>query len=240
MQKENINTKLNIKKYVDLVNDRLFDLVNDLKEKGITQNKQAADMGISPASLTKYLKGEDIPNGITIIKMSKYYKVSADYLLGLSTSKSSNIQDRKIADELGLSDKCIKKLKYKTTITENDYEYNYNKVIDFLVDTDIPRIIANYWHFALNDEENEKFNKIKRNRGIAYHFDNNDNSLKITNTKIWVSDDINSFDWFSKLEKRQNESFIKLVELQDSLRYNKDIYLKGLGINDGEHSSTQE
>ena len=53
------------------------------KAKGISQEQAAADLGISVRALQNYEYGQREPNVAMIIKLAKYYGVTADYLLDL-------------------------------------------------------------------------------------------------------------------------------------------------------------
>lgn len=57
------------------------------KEKGISQKQAANDLGISQALLSHYEKGIRECGLNFIVKCSKYYEVSSDYLLGLSPDR---------------------------------------------------------------------------------------------------------------------------------------------------------
>jgi transcriptional regulator with XRE-family HTH domain len=52
-------------------------------ERGIGQNKLAEDLRLSNASISYWETGKQIPSAEVIYKLSKYFNVSADYLLGL-------------------------------------------------------------------------------------------------------------------------------------------------------------
>ncbi len=52
-------------------------------ERGIGQNKLAEDLCLSNASISYWETGKQIPSAEVIYKLSKYFNVSADYLLGL-------------------------------------------------------------------------------------------------------------------------------------------------------------
>ena len=54
------------------------------QEKGVSQRKAAADLGISQALLSHYENGIREPGLAFVTKACDYYHVSADYLLGLS------------------------------------------------------------------------------------------------------------------------------------------------------------
>lgn len=58
------------------------------KERGISQKKAAADLGISQALLSHYEKGIRECGLDFVIKCSEYYGVTTDYLLGVSKSRT--------------------------------------------------------------------------------------------------------------------------------------------------------
>lgn len=58
------------------------------KERGISQKKAAGDLGISQALLSHYEKGIRECGLDFVIRCSAYYGVTADYLLGISSSRN--------------------------------------------------------------------------------------------------------------------------------------------------------
>lgn len=58
------------------------------KERGISQKKASADLGISQALLSHYEKGIRECGLDFVIKCSEYYGVTTDYLLGVSESRN--------------------------------------------------------------------------------------------------------------------------------------------------------
>ena len=74
------------------------------KKKGISQKQAAKDLGISQALLSHYEKGIRECGLDLLIKLSKYYEVSCDELLGVSRSSDTVSKDvlsslKKIAKE---------------------------------------------------------------------------------------------------------------------------------------------
>lgn len=63
------------------------------KERGISQKKAATDLGISQALLSHYEKGIRECGLDFVIKCSKYYGVTTDYLLGVSESRNGMSDD---------------------------------------------------------------------------------------------------------------------------------------------------
>lgn len=57
------------------------------KEKGVSQKQAAADLGISQALLSHYEKGIRECGLDFLVKVSSYYGVSTDYLLGISPDR---------------------------------------------------------------------------------------------------------------------------------------------------------
>lgn len=57
------------------------------QEKGLSQRKAAADLGISQALLSHYENGIREPGLAFVVKVGDYYHVSADYLLGRTLSR---------------------------------------------------------------------------------------------------------------------------------------------------------
>lgn len=67
------------------------------QEKGISQRKAAAELGISQALLSHYENGIREPGLHFVVKVCSYYHVSADYLLGRTLDRDGAMID---AEEL--------------------------------------------------------------------------------------------------------------------------------------------
>jgi len=59
------------------------------RERGLSQRKAAADLGISQAQLSHYENGAREPGLNFVCRACDYYGVTADYLLGRPNSGSS-------------------------------------------------------------------------------------------------------------------------------------------------------
>lgn len=53
-------------------------------EKNLSLIELSKETGLSKSALCYWEKGERIPNAVAIIKLAKFFNVSADYLLGLT------------------------------------------------------------------------------------------------------------------------------------------------------------
>lgn len=82
--------------------NRFRELLNEYKEDHpqTTQAQIAATLGLTPQAFSYYLKGRE-PNYTTLIKLSDFFNVSVDYLIGKSDYK--NATQKLNAQSLGLS-----------------------------------------------------------------------------------------------------------------------------------------
>lgn len=87
---------------------RLRDLMNEF---GTTQKNLAEYTGITRQAIAQYMEGSVQPNVERLYKIAKFFHVSADYLLGITDQRTSNLDDKAIHEAIGLSDKAIEKLK---------------------------------------------------------------------------------------------------------------------------------
>lgn len=105
------------------------------RERGISQKKAAADLGISQALLSHYEKGIRECGLDFVIKCSKYYNVTTDYLLGVSENRNgintdvlSSIENAGGKNVRILSQSTKYLLDMATTVTDGkktNYVYDY-------------------------------------------------------------------------------------------------------------------
>lgn len=63
-----------------------------LREKAdISQKQLATRIGVSPSLISAYELGTRLPSYDNLIKISHYFKVSTDYLLGVERTKSLDL-----------------------------------------------------------------------------------------------------------------------------------------------------
>lgn len=63
-----------------------------LTEKQLSQKQLAYESGLTEAAISRYIKGDRVPNTATLLKIAKALQVSADTLLGSSEPALSEIQ----------------------------------------------------------------------------------------------------------------------------------------------------
>ena len=60
------------------------------KEFGLTQDKIAADLGLTPSGYRCYEQGKGFPDVPRLYKLAEYFDVSIDYLLGRTDRREVN------------------------------------------------------------------------------------------------------------------------------------------------------
>ena len=78
-----------------------------MKEKGIIQQQLADELHTSRQAVSLYLTGQTIPPLDKLLLIVKFLNVSADYLLGLSDVKSTDIKVKEICELTGLNEVSI-------------------------------------------------------------------------------------------------------------------------------------
>lgn len=59
--------------------ERILEL---MKEKGVTAPRLSQDLNLSNSAVADWKRGKGKPSADTIVKLSEYFEVSSDYLLG--------------------------------------------------------------------------------------------------------------------------------------------------------------
>ncbi len=100
-------------------------LLNLRKEKGISQKKAASDLGISQALLSHYEKGIRECGLNFVLKVSRYYDVSCDFILGAdknnNTKKTPTYkypEEKILSQSINILFSCLKKIGSKALLKE--------------------------------------------------------------------------------------------------------------------------
>lgn len=94
--------------FTNVFKDRLKELID---KSEFNQREVAEEIGISKQTISFYVNGKRLPDIDTVYKLSKFFQISSDYLLGLSDVHSFDLDVKAIHETIGLSDKAIEKLK---------------------------------------------------------------------------------------------------------------------------------
>lgn len=78
---------------------------NNLKsliiDEHITQNKLAQKIGYTQRAVSKWVNGQAEPTESAIVKCAKYFEVSTDYLLGLTSDDGAKLYSAPTASTMG-------------------------------------------------------------------------------------------------------------------------------------------
>jgi len=113
-----------------------------LREKaGLNQSQLADKLCVSRGSISFYENGDRIPDIEFLCKVSEYFDVSADWLLGLSDVKSLDVDIKGISEKTGLSEKAATKLKQLNSDSVGNIAKGYtvtsNSILDDLICSDL-------------------------------------------------------------------------------------------------------
>lgn len=81
-----------------------------LEERGVTQTEIASFIGCTRQAISLYVTGQSTPDINILTKISNYFHVSADYLLGLTDVKTTDINVRSICEYLHITEECVHQL----------------------------------------------------------------------------------------------------------------------------------
>lgn len=183
-----------------------------------TLQEVSSAIGITRVAMGYYEKGERKPDIEILYKIADFYKVSADYLIGITDVKTPDIETKAIANDIGLSENAINILK-----TENNIGYKrILKCIDVLIRDmhyradgknyrPFMELFTNYMHFT---GDKKKVYSLKQNGDISPA-----KPTAIENGKAFYSGNNIYMD-----SKRLEAMF--LLEMENTLKIIKEEYEK--------------
>lgn len=93
-------------------NDSFANKLKQLREKeGLSQTQLANKLNISRGSISYYENKERLPDIDVLLRICKYFNVSADYLIGLSDVASLDTDVQAVCQYTGLSEDSVKRLR---------------------------------------------------------------------------------------------------------------------------------
>ena len=113
----------------------------ELREKrNITQQTLADDLKITRQSLSLYEKAERTVNIDLLVKIAKYFDVSADYLLGFSNASTTDTDIQFVCNYTGLSEFAVRDIMQMLSDEEK------NILSDIIEDSSLLNIIWGLYH----------------------------------------------------------------------------------------------
>lgn len=86
---------------------RLYQLMD---EKGVSRSALGNAVGVTRQSIAQYLDGNTQPNAEKLCAIADFFNVSADYLLGRTDCRSSDIDMQEICKKTGLWPEAVERL----------------------------------------------------------------------------------------------------------------------------------
>lgn len=115
-------------------------------EQGLNYSQLASIFNKTEGAIRAWESGRTKPDADTLIKISNYFEVSVDYLLGLRNTR--NAENEAIVADLGLTEECIENIK-KCVHTQIDI----NRFISSPLFFELVRYLTIYWHIYDDDKE---------------------------------------------------------------------------------------
>ena len=78
-----------------------------MREKGLKQKNLADELGVKRQTVSLYMTGQSMPDAEQLKNIAVFFDVSADWLLGISNTKSIDIDTKMICKYTGLSEECV-------------------------------------------------------------------------------------------------------------------------------------
>lgn len=121
--------------------------LKSLRERaGLNQSQLADKLDVSRGSISFYENKDRIPDVVFLYKVSEYFGVSTDWLLGLHESPSMSVEDQAITERLGLSALSIDILEQV-----HSYSNELADVLNLLIEEEFP--IHALWETTLDEHD---------------------------------------------------------------------------------------
>lgn len=148
-----------------------------------TQQEIADKIGTSRQNVGKWISGTTSPDILALSKIACAYKVSTDYLLGLTPNKTSDPKLQEVQEYTGLSERSIENICQLTKCGKNvDILLEYDKlndIVELLNQIRIINIIKRYFSMRINgDFKSDEIIKSATNNYNAFGIFSN--SIKVS------------------------------------------------------------
>lgn len=139
-----------------IINQRIKELIDN---SGKTRQEIAKDLNCDTSTITKHYNGDRDITTFFLIKYANLFNVSADYILGLSDVKTTDIKLKSVCEFTGLSEDSIKALRNIKKIEYMSFYFRWfnskisiNNVLEYIDKEDITK-------YKMEDVEKLKVDK---------------------------------------------------------------------------------
>ena len=177
------------------------------KEKGISQKKAAASLGVSQSLLSHYEKGIRECGLSFVLKVAEFYDVSCDYLLGKTANRQGNI--------ISVENLNIKQEDEKKDLNSKAFKLIYKKkilfcslniLIEYIKKTDSSAImeeIFSFFNFAVYRAFRILFRINKNNNNEMFEI-NNSIANQLAQAEMLKAEATANFNAKNKFKNNEN------------------------------------
>lgn len=180
----------------------LLDGIDSPLDRKVSQKELADNIGISRQVISQYCNGDTSPNVERLKTIAEFFNVSSDFLIGLISIPSKNMEDKDIHEKTGLSDNSIKILSKnnygkhgKGLFKYKDWEFppvikSLNMIIEEMNSPDsFLNLFTDYRNYK-PDYEKKRFYTLHQDSGEITKTDNTDGMINIDPNLISFNADV--------------------------------------------------
>ena len=104
-------------------------LVSLMEENNMKQNVVAEKIGVSEVTISRYISGKRTPRLDIIIKIANLFKVSTDYLLGITSNSSQSLNSGNLNTDISEIAHKLYSLKSDEQLSQKQIEFIKNMII---------------------------------------------------------------------------------------------------------------
>lgn len=104
-------------------------LVSLMEENNMKQNVVAEKIGVSEVTISRYISGKRTPRLDIIIKIANLFKVSTDYLLGITSNSSQSLNSGNLNTDISEIVHKLYSLKSDEHLSQKQIEFIKNMII---------------------------------------------------------------------------------------------------------------
>ena len=106
-----------------------YTLVSLMEENNMKQNVVAEKVGVTEVTISRYISGKRTPRLDIIIKIANLFKVSTDYLLGITSNSSQSLNSGNLNTDISEIAHKLYSLKSDEHLSQKQIEFIKNMII---------------------------------------------------------------------------------------------------------------
>ena len=163
------------------------------EEKHLNQSECAQKLGISRGSMSFYEHGERLPDIEIIYNMAHFFKVTSDYLIGISNIKTNDANINSVCKYLNLTEETVDRLRFNMENTFRDdlpywdlfYDFKDGKYVELPLDKKLLNIPFEFFYKKALDSFlfSRNFDELIQAMALSRFYDHFVASLYIADDK---------------------------------------------------------